>query len=55
MPELNWLEFAGVCGIGTVAFVLLFLIIEFGKEIMTKCIEPDEDEYDDCDCNNKKD
>ena len=52
MPGLNWLEFAGVCGIGTVVFFLIFLIIEISKELMTKSLDPDEDEYDDCDCNN---
>ncbi len=40
MTGLNWLEFAGVCGIGTVVFLLLFLIIEVGKEVLSKSLEP---------------
>lgn len=48
MNGLNWLEFAGVCGIGTVAFLLLFLIIEISKEVLTKSLEPeDKDEEKD--------
>lgn len=48
MFDLNWLEFAGACGIGTVVFLLFFLIIEFGKEVLTKSFEPeDKDEEKD--------
>ena len=54
MLELNWLELAGVCGIGTVIFILIFLIIEIGKEVLSESLEPDEHEYDDCDCNKKE-
>ena len=34
--DLNWLEFAGVCAIGTVAFLALFLVIEIAKEALKK-------------------
>lgn len=48
MTGLNWLEFAGVCGIGTVIILLLFLIIEVGKEVLKKSLEPeDKDEEKD--------
>ena len=36
MVELNWLEFAGVCGIGTAAFLTFFLVIEIAKEALKK-------------------
>lgn len=42
MPELNWLEFAGVCAIGTVVLLLIFLIVEVGKEVLTKSLEPED-------------
>lgn len=53
MPELNWLEYAGVCGIGTVALLLILLIVEVVKEVLSESLEPDEHEYDDCDCSKK--
>ena len=34
--DLNWLEFAGVCAIGTVALLLIFLVIEIAKEVLKK-------------------
>lgn len=54
MAELSWLELAGVCGIGTVILILIILTIEIVKEILSESLEPDEHEYDDCDCNKKE-
>jgi len=42
MSELNWLEFAGVCGIGTGVLLLILLIVEVGKELLTKPLEPED-------------
>ena len=42
MPELNWLEFAGVCGIGTVVLLLIFFIVEVGKELLSKSLESED-------------
>lgn len=42
MVELNWLELAGVCGIGTVVLLFIFLIIEIGKEVLSKSLESED-------------
>ena len=41
--DLNWLEFAGVCAIGTVVFLAFFLFIELAKEVLKKDLNNKED------------